>query len=241
MKAYKKEWFLRRAKEVHGNKYNYEKIEYVNLNTKITIICPRHGEFQQKPSKHLIGQDCRKCMKYKLRKKFQLSKEEFLKRSNKTHNNKYDYSKVNYINAHRKVIIICPDHGEFYQIPNCHMRKNGCPRCAYSNKSKQADEWLSNINNIEQEKIIYIKENKFLVDGFNKRTNTIYEYYGDFWHGNPKLYKSNELNKRLKIKFGELYNKTIERAKILINEGYSLIYKWETDHDMKVGEKFNEE
>lgn len=229
------EFFLEQAKNIHNDKYDYSKMKFVDLNTKITIICPEHGEFQQKPSKHIMGQGCGKCKKYKLRGSFQLSQEEFIKRARKKHGNKYKYSKVKYVNAHKKIIIICPKHGEFHQEPNSHIYGNGCPKCAYSNKSKKALKWLDSISpNIEKEKPI----GRFIVDGF--KNNTIYEFYGDFWHGNPEVFDQDCHNKKNGIKYGELYKQTIERAKILISLGYDFIYKWETEHDMKVGKKFKE-
>ena len=58
--------FIQRAREVHGNKYDYSKVTYVNANTKVCIICPEHGEFWQKPSKHLVGHGCPMCKESKL-------------------------------------------------------------------------------------------------------------------------------------------------------------------------------
>ena len=122
------EEFIKRAKQVHKNKYNYSKVDYKNLMTKVIIICPIHGEFKQTPGNHIFNQHgCPYCsgkIKYTL--------EEFKERANKIHNNKYDYSKIKkYNNCKEKVIIICPIHGEFKQTPEMHTnQKNGCPFCA---------------------------------------------------------------------------------------------------------------
>ena len=64
-----------------------------------------------------------------------LTLEEFINRAKKIHNDNYDYSKVNYINNHTKVCIICPEHGEFWQTPLHHInRKQGCPICSHHQK-----------------------------------------------------------------------------------------------------------
>ena len=124
-----KEEFIQKAREVHGDKYDYSKVEYVNKNTKVKIICPIHGEFFQTPNNHLQGHGCHKCVGCK-----QLTKEEFIQKAREAHGYKYDYSKVEYINAHTKVKIICPIHGEFEQEPNSHLEGKGCPNCYHKTK-----------------------------------------------------------------------------------------------------------
>lgn len=224
-----KETFTEKAKQVHGNKYDYSLVEYVNIGTKVKIICPKHGEFLQTPSHHLFGKGCFKCMSDKLRICFQHTKQQFIDKAIITHGNKYDYSLVEFINYHIKIKIICNKHGVFLQSPNSHIRGNGCPRCAYSNKSKSADEWLNslNISNLEKEFVILTTKGlRYIVDGFCKETNIIYEYFGSFWHGNPEKYKSDEINSKTGITFGELYNNTVTRMNNLLKDGYDIIYKW---------------
>ena len=119
------EQFINKARKVHSNKYNYSKVKYVNSQTKVTIICPEHGEFQQAPNPHLKGKGCQKCYG-NMRK----TTEQFIKEAKAIHDNKYDYSKVNYINTDTKIIIICPEHGKFEQVPNSHLISGGCPKCA---------------------------------------------------------------------------------------------------------------
>lgn len=116
--------FLAKAKRVHGDKYDYSKVEYVNATTKVCIICPEHGEFWQTPNKHLGGSNCPKCVGGA-----KFTKEDFVTEANKVHNNKYDYSKVEYVNANTKVCIVCPEHGEFWQTPGNHLAGAGCPNC----------------------------------------------------------------------------------------------------------------
>ena len=105
--------FIERARKVHGDKYDYSKVEYVNNRVKLCIICPIHGEFWQTPNAHLNGQGCSMCGRISQTKKRALSKETFITKARKVHGDKYDYSKVEYVNNRTKVCIICKKHGEF--------------------------------------------------------------------------------------------------------------------------------
>jgi Protein of unknown function (DUF723) len=123
--------FIKKAIEVHGNKYDYSLVNYSGCKNKIIIVCPIHGEFKQTPDNHLIGNGCYYCSLLNNAKKLRKPYEEFISIANKIHNNKYDYSRVNYVNNKTKIIINCPIHGEFKQTPDKHISlKNGCPKCA---------------------------------------------------------------------------------------------------------------
>ena len=117
--------FVDRAKEVHGDKYDYSKVEYTHSKKEVCIICPKHGEFWQTPTVHLKGGNCPNCIK-------ENKINDFLEQSKIIHNNKYDYSKVEYVDSTTKVCIICPKHGEFWQRPFSHINGNGCPMCKES-------------------------------------------------------------------------------------------------------------
>ena len=125
-KKLSKEEFILRARELHGWKYDYSKVVYVNSKTPVCIICPEHGEFWQTPSMHLLGQGCKKC--YGNSKK---DTEEFVKKAKEIHGDKYNYSKVEYNGNKNKICIICPEHGEFWQTPNNHLNGCGCKKCSY--------------------------------------------------------------------------------------------------------------
>ena len=105
--------FIEKAKKVHGDKYDYSKVEYVNSRTKICIICPQHGEFWQTPNAHLMKEGCPKCKGENVSKVNRRTTNEFIEKAKKVHGDKYDYSKVDYKNNSTKVCIICPIHGEF--------------------------------------------------------------------------------------------------------------------------------
>lgn len=209
------EQFIAEAKAVHGDKYDYSKVEYKNNKTKVCIICPIHGWFLQVPKDHLDGIGCKKCgverrakarrlntnifihkakkvhgeeydyskVEYigtddevciidkKYNKEFWqtphthlkgngspfrrvLNLEEFIKRAKEIHGNKYDYSKVEYVNTETKVCIICPIHGEFWQAPHSHLASCGCPACKDSKLEKEVRE--------------YLNDNKIVFESFKK-------------------------------------------------------------------------
>jgi len=129
--------FILDAQKVHKDKYNYSLVDYINTKTNVKIICNIHGEFEQLPANHLIGKGCYKCGRITTTKKKSLSTDEFIIRSKKIHNNKYDYNLVKYINNKTKVKIICPEHGLFEQIPNYHINNgSGCPKCKFEKIAK---------------------------------------------------------------------------------------------------------
>ena len=104
--------FIQKAIQTHGQRYSYEKAEYVNSQEKVFIICHNHGEFVQTPNNHLRGQGCPVCSGNK-----RYTTEEFIEKAKTVHDNKYDYSKVVYRNSYTKVTIICSKHGEFPNDP----------------------------------------------------------------------------------------------------------------------------
>ena len=122
------EEFIRRAKAVHGDRYDYSQTEYRGNHRKVTIFCPEHGEFRQLPPNH-YRYGCRKCAEKKARPK--LTTETFIARAETIHGRRYDYSQVNYEKLYKKVEVICPEHGSFWVRPNNHLYGgNGCPTCA---------------------------------------------------------------------------------------------------------------
>lgn len=131
--------FIIKANDVHGNKYDYSKTIYINVRSKVEIICPIHNSFFQKPITHLAGKGCKKCGTIKsiagCINSLLKTKDLFINESILIHGNKYDYSKVNYKNTDRKVIIICPTHGEFKQNPSSHIRGSGCNKCGLIKKA----------------------------------------------------------------------------------------------------------
>lgn len=226
------EEFIEKSIKMHGNWYNYSKVNYINHMTKVTITCPEHGDFNQRPNDHLTGYKCAVCANKKKSSDMTLTVESFINKAKKVHGEKYDYSKVNYINNATKIKIICPEHGSFFQTPNNHLHKDGCTQCGRK-ISLGETKWLTSLNvpndkEHRQVKLI-VNGKKIQVDGFDPKTNTVYEYNGDFWHGNPKKYNRADINTVNKKSYGELYHRTLIREKNILNTGYNLITKWESD------------
>ena len=120
--------FIQRAREVHGDKYDYSKSVYVSATTNLTIICPTHGEFQQRPANHNLGRGCRECAGNK-----PLTLERFVERAQAKHGSRYDYSQVKFKGTENKITITCPEHGPFEQRVLVHLKGFNCPKCGREN------------------------------------------------------------------------------------------------------------
>ena len=208
MKRKTKEEFILKARQAHGWKYDYSKVEYVNQNTKVCIICPEHGEFWQRPSDHLKGCGCKKCSSESVHIKQRNTREKFILRAYEVHGDTYDYSKVEYVNNTTKVCIICPEHGEFWQTPDNHLTsKHGCPKCGGSKKLTTQD-FIEKARKIHGDKYDYSK-----VNYVNNKTKVciICPEHGEFCqkpnihlgnHGCPKC-KAQDASKRLRTKLDD--------------------------------------
>ena len=156
-----KEDFIKKAREVHGDKYDYSKVNYDSCETNVCIICPKHGGFKQRPADHTQGVGCPKCANEDNGNRKRLSKEDFIKKANEKHGNKYDYSKVEYVDAHTKICIICPEHGEFWQRPADHIKGQGCPKCRNEATGERCrlskEEFIKKANEIHKGKYNYDK------------------------------------------------------------------------------------
>jgi len=180
--------------KIHKNKYDYSKVKYKNISTKIDIICPEHGVFSQLPMSHKLGYGCNKCRKYTI------SKEKIIKHIeefNKIHKNKYDYSKVKYKNSNTKIDIICPEHGVFRKTPNAHKSGQGCPNCKESKGETIIRHYLEENNiSFKQE---YKLSNNQRFDFYLEEYNTIIEFDGiqhfqpvDFFGGKEGFIQTKE-------------------------------------------------
>lgn len=144
------EEFIKKLKIIHNDEYDYSLVDYVNMRTKIKIICKKHGMFEQSTQLHFKGYGCPKCKFDKLKEKFSHNKEKFIENAIISHGDKYDYHLVDYVNAHTKVKIICHNHGIFEQTPNNHIsKKQECPLCSYDKKK------LNYYNTLEKLKVIH--------------------------------------------------------------------------------------
>lgn len=126
--------FIEQARAVHGDRYDYSQLGWKNKTTDVTVVCPEHGPFTQKPIHHLQGSGCSVCSGYR-----KGTAESFIEDAREIHKDKYDYSLVEYKRRDRPVKIICPKHGEFEQTPYNHLQGYGCGYCSGTKKLTQQD------------------------------------------------------------------------------------------------------
>lgn len=155
------EEFIKRSKEIHGDKYDYSQVNYIGNHIKVNIICKTHGIFSQIPKSHLKGCGCPVCALSKKGNK-QSNTEEFIKKAKVIHGNKYDYSKVVYEKSNKKVCITCHIHGDFKQTANDHLRGAGCPLCGAKSTwdvrgRKTTEQFIDECKKVHGDKYDYTK------------------------------------------------------------------------------------
>lgn len=238
------ETFIEKSFKIHGDRYDYSKVEYKGTLIHVCIICKIHGDFWQKPNSHLQNRGCRKCgfeaNKY--------TKEEIIERSNKKYGiDKFDFSLFEYDGIQKKSTLRCVKHNHmfitdaFSHLASTYGGCVWCHKCGYSVKQIK---WLNHIMDTED---IFIKHalnggehvlpKNIKVDGYCEETNTVYEYHGCFYHSclscnsknNPdyadEISQLSSKNKHLLNK--DVYLKTLKKDDKIQSLGYSLIVRWE--------------
>lgn len=213
--------FIEKAKNLYGNAYDYSKVDYKNNHTKICVICPEHGEFWVTPNNFLNGHTCQKCNIKKRAEKATLGVETFIEKAIKIHGNKYDYSKVKYVNLSTKVCIICPIHGEFWITPDAHLYQNsGCHKCKHSKLETLIFDFLTK-NNIEfetQKSFKWLRYKKPLrLDFYLPKHNVVIECQG-IQHFEPVKYFGGE------IAFNEQIKRDITKKNLCEEHNLKVIY-----------------
>lgn len=205
--------FIIKARQIHGNKYDYTDIanrEY--KDPKITIICPLHGKFKQTPWYHLTGKiGCWKCSKSR-----PLTHDEYINIATEVHDNLYDYSEVKYVNSISKIKIICKIHGIFEQIASNHINGSGCNQCVQSKGEKKVARYLrkNNINYVSQKTFndcryknplrfdffFEINDNKFLIE-YNGRQHYEVVNFSTNIESNVKVFRDSQINDKIKLEY----------------------------------------
>ena len=218
--------FVLRSQQEHGMRYDYSMVNYRNRKSKVKIMCANHGIFYQSPDAHLHGQGCPRCKGEKMTRENTSTTNEFLRKATLIHRKKYDYSLVDYTHCKTPVEIVCRKHGRFFQRPSDHLFGHGCPKCI-SIISEMEKEFLDFIRvpDTKENRQVLISRKK--VDGLVG--NTIYEFLGDYWHGNPNRFDVNGVNEICHQTYGKLYCQTLMRFERLNGLGYSVKYIWESD------------
>ena len=140
-----KKIFFEEAPKIHNNYYDYSKVDFKGVTLKVIIVCPKHGNFLQKPCKHLKGQGCNKCGEERTADGQRKPLNTFVKQSKEIHGeDHYNYDDVKYINDHTNVNIYCNIHKKtFEQTPSSHLSGSGCNDCAIEKRSNQKIELAS--------------------------------------------------------------------------------------------------
>ena len=224
--------FIVRAQTIHGDEYDYSGVEYTNINNHVWIWCYKHKWFLQQPHVHLGGHKCPKCYG------FNKTTEEFVKELITKRGNRYDYSKVIYKTQVDEITIICRKHGEFNQRAASHLHADAdCPKCSGRTGSKISKEWLNfkavqlgcHIQHFGNGKEYKIPGTNYSADGYASPSNLVLEFYGDYFHGNPRVYDRDEVNKTKKCTFGEIYDNTMARKETILALGFKYEDIWEYD------------
>ncbi len=213
--------FIKRALNIHGNEYDYSSVNYINSRINVNIICKKHGIFSQNPKNHVDRKSkCPICRNELLSKRFASNKNEFIEKAIKIHNNKYDYSLVEYINSITKIKIICPIHGIFHQRPQNHLNGAGCYGCKESIGEKRIAKFL-NEHNVQFERQVSFNEligdsKSLFYDFYIPKHKMMVEYDG-IQHTKPIKFFGGE-NKFLKQKEYDF-----KKIKYAVNNGYKLL------------------
>lgn len=206
--SFTKEQFVDKAKKLYGDVYDYSSVNYVNMHTPVIIIDRDGNSYSIVPMIFLNGT-------FRRKKRIKDTKTErgilFIEKSKKIHGNKYDYSKVSYINARTRVKIVCPIHGDFEQKPYHHVSGVGCPYCNRSLGEEKVEKVLKdyNIKFLKQHKLknenIFCVNNYFYVDFFIPTQNIVIEYNGQqhyqatgYFGGEKKLQYTKERDMALR-------------------------------------------
>jgi hypothetical protein len=188
--------FIKRSNNKHNSKYNYSLVEYETNKVKVDIICPEHGVFKQRPDDHLRGLGCLRCSG-----KYKHTPEEFIEKAIIKHGDEYDYSFTKYIKSYDKVIIMCPEHGEFEQTPNDHLKGSGCYKCKPNYPLSQTD-FITKAREVHKDRYDYSKS---VYVGAVRKLTIICKEHGEFKQtpnkhitlsqGCPRCIKSKGINK----------------------------------------------
>ncbi len=187
MKKLTTEEFIQKAQQIHNQKYDYQFVNYKNAHTKVNIICPEHGIFEQKPNDHLQGKGCNQCGIISSSSNRKYNIKYFIKKAKQIHGDKYDYSLVEYKGIYSMVKIICKKHGMFGKTPDKHLhQKSGCSKCAnhISKPEIEVQDFVKSLGfkiQCNNRKILNGKELDIFIPSLNKAI----EFNGTYWHYHP--------------------------------------------------------
>jgi len=175
--------FVRKANYVHNGYFTYENCIYIDSNSKVTVTCPKHGDFEVKANNHLSGCNCKKCLREGITHEItklpkinkttkKLTNETFIEKAKQKWGDRYTYEKVEYVKNKMPVIITCQEHGDFQVTPNHFLSGRGCPKCA-KNYKYSTEEFIEKVKDkygdrYLYDKIDYISTHKDILIGCKK-------------------------------------------------------------------------
>jgi len=204
--------FVKKATEFHNGKYDYSQTKYINMTTRVDVICPLHGNFSISPIKHLhSGQGCPACgatsrgrrldvigsAKKTATTKLEKFADSFEDQASNVHGHVYDYSKVSYFGAKEKVEIVCKTHGSFFQTPEHHVKRGyGCPACGHilSKQEFNIAKFLAKFTPMVSRDRTTIKPKE--LDIYLPEKALAIEYCGMYWHSHAD--KEDEAENKLR-------------------------------------------
>lgn len=179
MQTKSQEIVLQQFIATHGSKYDYSLVNYKGSHVKVDILCKEHGVFKQTPNSHIKGSNCPLCANQSSKNTL----ESFLQKLPDSIRNRYDFSKVIYINSITKVEVVCKEHGVFNTTPTSLLRGHGCKKCATiaaSSKNKlKPEEILLKAYMVHNSKYVYSPI-------INYKSNKDLLVIGCTWHGEFK-------------------------------------------------------
>lgn len=223
---------ISQAQLIHGNKYDYSEYVYRNANAPSVIICPTHGRFSQTMYLHVRQKcGCPRCGREQINTKLKLSDQDLLSRLSETYGKDYDYSLVANRQCHDRIPLICRKHGLFYLSIEAIRQAQRCSSCSKKFGRMQND-WLRSLSVDERnwQKRVYLSDGTFIVaDAFDPCTRTIYEFWGDYHHGNPRIFEPDQIHSPSGLTMQELHGKTLDKIRKIEQSGFTLVHIWESD------------
>ena len=226
--TYSTDQIIERIKIKHSY---YEYRSFCPETKRLEIICPDHGLFIQDALIHAKGHGCKKCGHERTSKKRRISSDEFIERALFVHGKIYEYDISNYKKLASYIRIRCSEHGWFKQQCSIHVAGSQCPKCVI--RWRKQDDWIDKFSNvsIKRQFSLLAGGRRYIVDGYDPDTNCVYEFWGDFWHGNPLTKNPEHINPVVGKTYGELYSQTQQKRIDILSNGYSLIEIWESEWD----------
>lgn len=206
-------YFLTKAKEIHGDTYDYSEIQYIDIKTPVGINCRKHGQFMQIPEVHLRSAGCPTCSHESTASILRKTTDDFIREAREVHGDRFDYSLVKYKSYHSNVTIICAIHGNFDQSPASHLAAKKCPPCSFEEagdmRKKTTEEFIMEAVAVHGNRYDY---SQVVYSGEAINVCIICEHHGEFLQTpSSHLHKKSNCPQCSYITAGLAHRKTLEQ------------------------------